>query len=171
MAQAPLIAAIEEANEFQTQTLFASLAQQWAEAGLKVVGLVAEHHGQGERICTSGYLVDLASGERYSIYKDTIPEGKICHVDAEGALDACAAVLTQIPDADLIVLSKFGKLEAGGEGLAAAFETAIAAGKPILTTVSDKHIDEWRSFAPHAARILPERQSILAWKDAVFAAT
>lgn len=170
MSQAPLIAAIEEANEFQTQALFTALAKQWSAAGLKIAGLVSEHHGQGDRVCTSGYLVDLATGARYSIYKDTVPEGKICHVDADGAREACGAILNQIPEADLVVLSKFGKLEAGGEGLAAAFKTAIAAGKPILTTVSEKHIGAWRDFAPGAARLPADRQSIAAWKDAVFAA-
>jgi hypothetical protein len=35
-----------------------------------------------------------------------------------------------------VVLSKFGKLETSGGGLAAAFRAGTAAGKPVVTTVS-----------------------------------
>jgi len=57
-------------------------------------------------------------------------------------------------------LSKFGKLEAAGGGLFGAFEAAMAERKPILTTVSDKHLDAWRDFAP-AATVLPASAAAL----------
>jgi nucleoside-triphosphatase THEP1 len=51
---------------------------------------------------------------------------------------------------DLVLLSKFGTLETMRAGLAAAFEAAIAAHKPVLTTVSDRHRDPWQTLTPEA---------------------
>jgi hypothetical protein len=118
-----------------------------------VVGLIAEPHGLPGRTCTAGLLREIASGTRHSIYLETTPLDTSCHVDAPGAEKAGAAVIAQIPASDLVVLSKFGKLEAGGAGLMAAFRAAIAAGKPVLTTVSDVHRDVWHAFASEAVTL------------------
>jgi len=69
-------------------------------------------------------------------------------------------VLKQIELCDLVVLSKFGKLEAASGGLIGAFQAAIAASKPILTSISDKHLDAWRAFAP-TAQTLPANSAAL----------
>ncbi len=72
-------------------------------------------------------------------------------------------VLGQIPDSDVVVLSKFGKLEAAGGGLAPAFAAAIAAGKPVLTTVSELHRDAWQRLAPDAVRLPADPAAIRDW--------
>ncbi len=72
-------------------------------------------------------------------------------------------MLSQIPDSDVVVLSKFGKLEAAGSGLAPAFAAAIAAGKPVLTTVSDLHRDAWRRLAPDAIGLAADVAAIRDW--------
>jgi len=61
------------------------------------------------------------------------------------------------------VLSKFGKLEAAGQGLFPAFEAAAAAGKPVLTSVSSKHRDAWRAFAPDADFIQADEAALTEW--------
>lgn len=72
-------------------------------------------------------------------------------------------MLAGITDSDVVVLSKFGKLEAGGRGLIGAFEAAAAAGKPILTTVAEKHLEAWDAFAPEAETIAPSVAAIERW--------
>jgi hypothetical protein len=53
------------------------------------------------------------------------------------ALTAAGAVRRDIAaGCELVVLSKFGKLEAAGEGLAPAFKAALDARLPLLTSVS-----------------------------------
>lgn len=162
-------AAVESPGDASLQALFADLAKEWSAEGLAVAGVVEEAHGLEGRVCTSGTLVDLVSGRRFPIYRETIPEGAVCHIDADGAADACSAVLPRLKDADLLVLSKFGKLEAGGTGLRAAFDAALAAGLPVLTAVSAKHSDAWRRFAPDAMPLPADRDAIRAWKAAVTA--
>ncbi len=145
------------------QALLATAAAGWRADGVKVVGVVAEAHGIPERSCTAGLLRDVASGASYPIYLETVPSHSSCHLDAAGVEAACAAVLDQLSASDVVVLSKFGKLEAARQGLAPVFEAALAAGKPVLTTVSEKHRDAWRAFAPDAAALAADGAAIGSW--------
>ena len=72
-----------------------------------------------------------------------------------------------IPAADVVVLSKFGKLEAAGGGLAPAFRAAAEAGKPVLTSVSGKQRDAWRGFVPDAAELAADGAALAGWWRAV----
>lgn len=145
------------------QALLAATAAGWCAAGVKVVGVIAEAHGMPERSCTAGVLRDIVSGASYPIYLETVPSHTSCHLDTAGVDAACASVLDQLSGSDVVVLSKFGKLEAMRQGLAPVFEAAIAAGKPVLTTVSEKHRDAWRAFAPDAAPLPADGVAISSW--------
>jgi hypothetical protein len=157
------IAAVEGARSTTVQALFEDAVEGWRAGGVKVVGLIEEAHGKLGRTFSAGVLRDIVSGKHHSIYLEEPPANTSCHIDANGAEDACATVLKQIETCDLVVLSKFGKLEAGEGGLRAAFEAAIAAGKPVLTSVSDKHAEAWRAFAPEAAILPPDPMALQDW--------
>jgi nucleoside-triphosphatase THEP1 len=157
------IATVVGADGAATQALLAAAAAGWRAAGVKVVGVTAETHGLPDRICSAGFLRDIASGKSYPIYLETAPRDTSCHLDAAGVDAACAAIRTLIQASDLVVLSKFGKLEAMRRGLAPAFEAATAAGKPILTTVSEKHREAWRAFAPSAVDLAADDAAIQGW--------
>ncbi len=63
----------------------------------------------------------------------------------------------------MLIISKFGKSELGGGGLTPAFEAAIKAHKPILTSVSDLHHAAWEAFAPRAARLPCHELAVRRW--------
>ncbi|WP_334148672.1 DUF2478 domain-containing protein [Hyphomicrobium sp.] len=157
------IASVEGAGTANVQRLFEEAIARWQEAGLRVAGLVEETHGLPGRVCSAGILRGIGSGRPYSIYLEIPPAGKTCHVDANGAETAGTSVLDEIAACDLVVLSKFGKLEAGNRGLIGAFEAAITAQKPVLTSVSEKHRAAWRAFAPEAVVLPPRIEAIEAW--------
>ncbi|WP_333792935.1 DUF2478 domain-containing protein [Hyphomicrobium sp.] len=162
------IAAVEGLGSAAAQHLFAIAIDRWRLAGVRVAGLLEETHGAAGRTCSAGKLRDIASGQSHSIYLDTLPAGRICHIDAAGAEEAGAGLLAQIAAADVVVLSKFGKLETErGGGLRHAFEIAMDAGKPLLTAVSERHRAAWRRFAPHAAILPPSAAAIEAWWETV----
>jgi nucleoside-triphosphatase THEP1 len=148
------------------QALFTEAVAAWRESGVKVVGVVAEAHGLADRSCGAGFLRDIQSGRPFTIYLQERPAHTSCHLDADGVNAACAMVRRQIPGSDLVVLSKFGKLEAMGSGLADAFHAAIAAGKPILTSVSDKHRDTWRVMMPDATSLPADHAALRRWWQA-----
>lgn len=156
------IAAIANREGLDSQILLEEAAARWRDAGLKVVGLLAENNlTEGE--CSAAFLRDIASGQRFPIALDAAPPGTSCHLDATGLDAACAGLMGQLTAADVVILSKFGKTEAGGHGLRPAYLAAFEAGRPLLTTVSAKHAAAWAGFAPDAARLEPEAGAVNTW--------
>lgn len=85
-----------------------------------------------------------------------------CRLDGAGLADACEAIRRQIlAGCDLVVLSKFGKLEAGRSGFVAAFTAAAEARIPILTAVSPAYLPSWQAFAGTLATVAPASMEIL----------
>lgn len=157
------IATVIARDSATAQALIAKVVADWRAAGANIVGVIAEPHGIPGRTCGAGILREIVSRKSFPIYLDTAPSHTSCHLDATGVDGACAAILNQIATSDLVVLSKFGKLEASGGGLAPAFEAAIAAGKPLLTTVSYKHRDTWRALVAHATVLNADKAALENW--------
>lgn len=165
--EANRIGVVTGTDDATAQALFASAAADWRDSGAAIVGLVSESHNLPDRTCSAGILRDIVSGKAFPIYLATPPEHTSCHLDAAGVEAACAEILARIPTSDLVILSKFGKLEAQGQGLAPAFEAAVTAGKPILTTVSAKHRDAWDRFAGRASYLHSDKAELRAWWQAM----
>ena len=161
------IAAVLEDDGTATQALLATMVADWRDSGAKIAGVIAELHGLPDRTCGAGFLRDIASGKPYRIYLEAPSRQNSCHLDAAGVASVCKAILDQISMSDLVVLNKFGKLERRGEGLAAAFALAIGAGKPVLTTVSDRYRDAWQTFAPDTSFLPADQAALQHWWRAV----
>jgi hypothetical protein len=161
------IAAVLADDGTATQALLASMVAVWRDSGAKIAGVIGELHGFPDRSCGAGFLRDIASGKPFRIYLETPPRQSSCHLDAAGVASVCKAILDQISVSDLVVLNKFGKLERTGEGLAGAFELAMSAGKPLLTTVSDRHRDAWSTFAPDTSFLPADKAALQKWWRAV----
>ncbi len=144
-----MIAVVRGAPSATVQQYFRTLVERWTRS-IRVIGVIAEDHGLTGRACSAGFLRNIATGERFPIFEDVGP-GSTCHLDGRGALSAAEAVQRDIAaGCDLVVLSKFGKLEAAGEGLRDAFTTAIEARIPLLTSVSPARDAAWTAFAAAA---------------------
>ena len=158
------IAVVQGASGATVQELFLALARRWA-ASLRLAGVVAEDHGLADRACNAGFLRRLGSGERFAMFDDLGPGTRACHLDGAGVLAAAAAVRRDIAaGCDLVVLSKFGKLEAAGGGLRDAFTAAIEAGVPILTTVGRSAMPAWQAFAaPGWTAVAAEVDAVETW--------
>lgn len=157
------VAALVRGGADATDALLIEKVAEWRSAGARTVGVLAEPRRDMEgQTCGAGYLRDIATSDEQRIYLAAPPASGSCDLDASGVAAACRKLIDQIPDSDIVVLSKFGKLEAAGGGLLPAFRAAIATGKPVLTTVSEKHLAMWRTFAPDAA-LLTRPEAIDAW--------
>lgn len=141
---APTIAVVRGASDAEIQDIFRALTERWQPV-LRLAGAVAESHGLADRSCPAGYLRNLATGARFSIFHDLGPGTAECHLDGHGVVTAAAAVQHDIATGcDLVVLNKFGQLEAAGDGLAGAFRAAVATDLPMLTSVAPAHDRAWR---------------------------
>ena len=162
------IAVVQGAPSAEVQVLFQSLVDRWRPS-MRLAGVVAEDHGLPGRACTAGYLVNVASGERFPIFQDLGAGSKDCHLSGVGGLSAAQAVRRDIEaGCELVLLSKFGRLERDGGGLREAFVAAIEAGVPVLTSVSTTFVPAWQSFAaPWSTTVPADADSIEAWWQTV----
>jgi hypothetical protein len=162
------IAVVQGVPSAQVQQLFRTLVGRW-QPSARLAGVIAEDHGLADRACSAGFLCSLGDGERFPIFQDLGPSAKACHLAGDGAVMAAAAVRRDIArGCELVVLNKFGKLEAGGGGLRDAFGAAIEAGIPVLTSVSAKFASAWESFAAPLFVVVPDdADRIDAWWQAV----
>jgi len=158
------IAALQGASSAAIQSLLDDFALQVARQGYRIVGVV-EHIGEGKSACGSRAVRDLSTGAVIPISQNLGEGSTACNLDPSGLIEACAAVERAIAaGADLVVISKFGKLEAERRGLSGAFRAAVDAGVPILTSVSPAMTDAWRLFAgPLSQFIGPEVALLHAW--------
>ncbi len=165
------IAVVQGAPSAAIQEMFRALVDRWQPVA-RIAGVVAEDHGLPDRKCRAGYLRSIVSGARYPIFEDLGPGSQACHLEEEGAFAAAVVVEKDIvAGCDLVLLSKFGKLEAAGDGLAKAFTAALAADVPVLTSVSRAFEMAWRAFAPHFDTLPAEAERIETWWRSVRSAT
>jgi hypothetical protein len=162
------IAVVQGVPSAQVQELFQTLVGRW-QPSARLAGVVAEDHGLADRACSAGFLRSLGNGERFPIFQDLGPSSTTCHLAEAGALAAADAVRRDIAaGCDLVLLNKFGKLEAAGGGLRDAFGAAMEAGVPILTSVSSGFAAAWQSFAAPLFVVVPaDADRIDVWWNAV----
>jgi hypothetical protein len=162
------IAVVQGAPGAVIQDLFGALAERWSPA-LRVAGIVAESHDLADRRCSAGYLRRVAGRERFSIFEDLGPGSTACHLDEEGAAIAAEAARRDIAaGCDVVLLSKFGKLEATGKGLWRAFTATNEAHVPLLTSVSPAVTKAWQNFAGAGFIVLPADEiAVDTWLDTV----
>ena len=150
-----IVGVVRGAPSATVQPLFQNLVARW-RSDVRIAGVVSEDHGLLDRSCNAGFLRSIASGDEFSIYQDLGTGSQACHLDPYGVTAATAAIQRDIAaGCDLVVLNKFGKLEAAGAGLLDAFAMAVAARIPVLTSVSPAFEAAWTRFAAPLFEFLP----------------
>jgi hypothetical protein len=161
------IAVVQGVSSTSAQDLLRDFIARWRPS-TRIAGVIEESHGLANRACSAGRLQSLISGVSYPIFQDLGEGSSACHLEGSGAITASEAVRRDIvAGCDLVVLSKFGKLEAAREGLNATFRYAIEAGMPVLSAVSPKFQNAWDRFAAPLYVGLPAEADALDrwWKQ------
>lgn len=149
------IAAID--GDGAAQVLESFVAELLAQ-GVKVRGLIQRHH-------PDMHLVDVESGQTYVITQDLGTESESCRLDPSGIAEASVVLRKALAErASLVVVNRFGKLEAAGDGLSAEMLAVMAEGVPLLTCLGTDQMESWRDFTGSAGTVLPaELDAIRAW--------
>jgi hypothetical protein len=172
------IAAVQGAPSAVVRDIFRALVARW-QSSARIAGVLEENHrqdnhgqdnhSQDNQVCGAGYLRSIASGARYSMFRDLGLGSTACRIDPAGVLLAGEAVRRDIAaGCDLVVLNRFAKLEAERQGLMSAFAAAVEAGIPLLTSASPVFQGAWERFAaPLFVMLPPEPEKIDGWWRAV----
>jgi hypothetical protein len=85
-----------------------------------------------------------------------------CHLQGAGIVAACVDICAEIEvGCDLVMLSKFGQLEALRSGLMDAFIGAVGRGIPIITAVSPVYAKPWDDFAASLGVLVSAEDDVL----------
>ncbi len=142
-----MLAAIPYAGGFPIDDLMQDVAARLKRRGLRLGGVVQHNDAACDDRCMAMSLEDLGSGRRFPISQDLGAGAAGCHLDAAGLAAASAAFAGALAErADIVMVNKFGKQEALGEGLRQEIAEAVMAGLPLLIAVRRDFLSAWRDF-------------------------
>ncbi|MDI1287079.1 MAG: DUF2478 domain-containing protein [Reyranella sp.] len=165
-----LIAALVYADGIYPDRAIARAIEPLRERGVALAGaLQLESTDLPGRHPCDMILQDLSSGEVTAIAEHRGSEARGCRLDVSLLTDLAEAVAFSLYSEEprLLVVNKFGKIEADGGGLRGAIAEAVDLGIPVLVGVPARNLDRWRAFAgPLAVELPAEPAAIAAWLEA-----
>lgn len=161
----PPLAAIVYSSGFPIDELMAEIAGRLKRAAVRLGGVVQHNEDDGTQAMA---LEDLASGERFSITVERGAASTGCRLDPAGLAAAGGAVAAALSGpVDLLIINKFGRQEALGQGLRSEIVAGLLSGLPLLIAVRDDMLVAWRDFAGDDWQHLrPEIATVEDWATA-----
>lgn len=150
-----------EAADEQLQPFIQYLQEQ----GKIVLGVVQAPEEVSFAYRSKMGIINLNNGEFTSIAQDLGEHNTSCCLDSEAVSNA-SHILKHAREQkpDLIVVNRFGKLEAEGEGFADEMLEIMSLGLPMITVVATRFLDPWREFTGGlATEINPSLNDIKSW--------
>jgi Protein of unknown function (DUF2478) len=158
------LAALVFGRPDEPDRLLAEFVQDLVTRGYRVVGLIQTRLPDGGAAVTV-----LPTGETIPL----APQRGICSPAARpdpcDLAAAAARIDVLIPTgADLVIINRFGKLEAEGTGLVEEIARALSFDIPVLVAVPEFRFTEWLSFCKGMGVKLPCRNgSLQGWWNAM----
>lgn len=167
---APSAAAIRHDGSVDVDALLWAVADAQRRRGRRVRGLLMTYPEGNAQACAPMVLVDLAQGGAYRVSQELGSGSASCRADTQGFAQASAVLRQALCDApDLVIVNRFGSLEAEGGGFAAELLDLLAAGVPLLTAVATRHEAAWERFTGGAAWLPAQQEAVQAWLDRALA--
>jgi nucleoside-triphosphatase THEP1 len=141
------VAALVYGPRDEPDRLLRAFTNDLREWGYQPAGIIQLDHRQpwedaGVRLAT------LPDGEIIQLAHDFGTPTCGCRPDAHQLSAARKKLSAAIADgADLVVINRFGRLEAGGQGFADEIRDAVAADIPVLITVPEMRFNTWTHFS------------------------
>ena len=166
----PALVAIVYANENYPQSIFMRIVDDCRRRGLSMAG-VLQHPA-----CTDAaghcdvVLEDLSTGRRTELFEDRGPGAKGCRLDVAALAEVNGNVARALAgDPALLVLNKFGKVEAEGGGLLDLVAIAVDRAIPVVIGVPIRNLEAWRRFAGGmSVEFTSDPPEVMGWLDRTF---
>lgn len=161
------IAAIVYGPDQDCDRMLADLAHAWRQAGIRVAGLVQINGGDASCETMEMELEAVDTGRRFNICQD-LGSGSVnaCRLDPAGLAEAAGALRAALGQpVDVVIVNKFGRMEAEGQGLVAEIGAAVAAGLPLVIGVPARFAEAWQAFAGGLdTRLACDPAALEAWR-------
>jgi nucleoside-triphosphatase THEP1 len=115
--------------------------------GMRLAGVIQYRSRYPNHRCDM-VLEDLMTGRRISIFASRGRGAKGCQLDEYAMLQTVSEIELALKNSpELLVLNKFGKMEAEGMGMRDLIAQAICMGVPVIVGVPERNLRVWREFA------------------------
>lgn len=171
MTPYPIAAVIYSPAE-AIEARMADAARALAARGVRLGGMIQHDLPGAAGDPCAMTLENLETGHCIALSQDLGKCSESCRVDPDALAQGSVAIRAALRrGAELVVVNKFGVLEAGGAGLRDDMAATVLAGVPLLTAVSERFMPQWQEFtAGEFSALEADVGAILAWWAALRAA-
>lgn len=145
-----------------TDALIAGAVERLAPHGLRLAGTVqTDVPREGRTLCDMDLTV-LPDGPVFRINQDRGEAARGCRLDGGALEEAVVAVAARMAGAEVLVVNKFGKLEAQGRGYVPLIAEAMARDMTVLVGVNGLNLPDLLAFCDGMATALPADPDAIA---------
>jgi hypothetical protein len=161
-------AAIAYGADDEPDRLLRDFAEHLRRSGYRVVGAIQHHNVHSPDIAEIGAVM-LPGAELVGLGHHRGNGAHGCQIDTDLLAGIARTIATCIEEGvDLVILNRFGKLEAEGRGLIRLIEQATDADIPVVTAVPQHRFAAWVKYSNGMSVRLPCRRPALdVWWQAV----
>ncbi|MDH5188690.1 MAG: DUF2478 domain-containing protein [Rhodospirillaceae bacterium] len=154
-------------NNESVDGLFADFVKKITASGITVGGIVQEMHSTKHGKMGSIDAIEVDTAKRINIKTPHLPTTTpgTCLLDASMLAECSSAIHRAINgNFDLVVIEKFGRQEAKGEGLIDEIMAALASDTPAIIALPEGYKNEWDKITGGEIEILPANiDAMVAW--------
>ena len=153
-----------------TDALIAGAGARLAPQGFRLAGTVqTDVPREGRTLCDMDLTV-LPDGPVFRVNQDRGEAARGCRLDGGALEEAVVAVAARLSGAEVLVVNKFGKLEAQGRGYVPLIAEAMLRDMPVLIGVNALNLPDLLAFSDGLAIALPpDPETVAAWVSGALA--
>jgi nucleoside-triphosphatase THEP1 len=143
----PMLAALVYDEHAYPDDILKQVVDRCRARGFRLAGVVQRKSREAGHRCDM-LLEDLVTGRHVSIFAGRGRGAKGCQLDEDAMLQVVSQIERELKDnPKLLMLNKFGKVEAEGAGMRDLIAQAVWMGIPVIVGVPARNLNAWREFA------------------------
>lgn len=151
MVKSPMTALVYAAGDPPPQRLLRALADHYRAGGCGVAGVIEHPNGPGGDAPSNRCdvrLEVLGTHDFLDLSEDRGRGARGCRLDTDALLRAVQLTQAALDHgAGILLVNKFGKMEAEGGGFRSVIGEAVARGIPVVIGVPARNLEAFRAFA------------------------
>lgn len=165
------LAAVVYDDDVDANVVLEQFARRLRADGIRVEGLVQQRAGDERKCSGDVFLLALDSDSNYHVTQNLGSQSECCSINPAGIAEASEVLRRALANPpELLVINKFGKLEADGGGFCDELLTAASDGIAVITTVHVDRLEAWREFCGSLGdELAPQIEALDHWWQSCFA--
>ena len=144
--------AVVYVDGFEADKILSDFGYSLRASGLRVAGLVQLNKFVRNRARCDMEIEELSSGVVLRLSEDRGAGARGCRLDRSALTHAAALLTAALDDAPgVVIINKFGKVEAQGGGTRDVIAAAVQLELPVIVGVPRRNLDPWREFVGNLA--------------------